>query len=290
MLPYWSDFFEELEFVRGRTKNTVQSYRRDLELYEAFLQKHKDIHYLYAFMKDQGLSERSQARMISSLRTYFRYCESQGRVSPELRSLKLPKIKKTIPKSVSYEEFEKLFEAVKVTEADNKTARNELVLLMLFGLGCRVSELIHIEMKDVELQEGYIRIIGKGNKERLVPLTENLLHRLKDYVHEIRPTLLKDTSVQSLLVNERGKSLSRIDIWRWLSAWSKKAGFKDVVHPHQLRHACATSLLEQGADLRSIQVLLGHTSIQTTQIYTQVSTQKLNKEVDAKHPLSTFKD
>lgn len=290
MLPYWTEFFEELEFVRGRSKNTIQSYRRDLELYEKFQKQHKDIHYLYAFMKGQGLSDRSQARMISSLRTYFKFCESKGKASPELRSLKLPKVKKTIPKSITALEFERLFQGAVVAEDETRTHRNQLVLLLLFGLGCRVSELINIELKDIDLQEGYVRIVGKGNKERLVPLTENLLEGIKNYIESTRPQLLKKVRVNSLLINERGKTLSRIDIWRWLSAWSKKAGFDEVIHPHQLRHACATSLLKQGADLRSIQILLGHTSIQTTQIYTQVKTSRLNKEVDAKHPLSSFKD
>ncbi len=113
---------------------------------------------------------------------------------------------------------------------------------------------------------------------------------MKTYLEEARPSLVKNKTVKTLLVNERGKALSRIDIWRWLAAWSQRAGFTEVVHPHQLRHACATTLLEQGADLRSIQILLGHTSIQTTQVYTQVTTKKLNKEVDAKHPLSHYKD
>lgn len=290
MLTLWSEFFEELEFVRGRSKNTIQSYRRDLELYESFLKEHKDIHYLYAFMKKQGLSDRSQARVISSLRTYFKFLESKGKGASELRSLKLPKVKKTIPKTLSVVQFEKLFQAAKVPQDDNKTLRNQLTLLLLFGLGCRVTELIQIELKDIDLQEGYVRILGKGNKERLAPLTENLLAKVKEFLEEVRPSLIKDKSIKTLLINERGKALSRIDIWRWLAAWSQKAGFKEVVHPHQLRHACATALLEQGADLRSIQILLGHTSIQTTQIYTQVTTSKLNKEVDAKHPLSHYKD
>lgn len=290
MLAYWAEFFEELQFVRGRSLNTIQSYKRDLELYEKFLQQHKDIHYLYAFMKSQGLSDRSQARMVSSLRTYFKFCESKGKPAPELRALKLPKVKKTMPKSITAAEFERLFQAAKVVEDEKKTLRNELTLLLLFGLGCRVTELIQIELKDIDMQEGFIRIVGKGNKERLVPLTDSLLSNVRLYLEDARPSLVKDKSIQTLLINERGKALSRIDIWRWLAAWSGKAGFADAIHPHQLRHACATSLLEQGADLRSIQVLLGHTSIQTTQIYTQVSTAKLNKEVDAKHPLSNYKD
>lgn len=289
MLPLWIKFFEDLEFVRGRSKNTVLSYRRDLELYELFLEEQKDISFVYAFLKKQGLSERSQARFISSLRTYFKFCEFNGHPAPELRSLKLPKVKVGAPKAISVADFERLFQACKVQDSEAKTSRNQLVLLLLFGMGCRVSEMIHVELKDIDLDEGHIRFIGKGNKERLVPLTEKLLGDVKTYIQEYRPQLLKDQSVKSLLVNERGKPMTRIDVWRWFAAWSALAGFSDVIHPHQLRHACATSLLEKGADLRSIQVLLGHSSIQTTQMYTQVQTSKLKQEVDKKHPFSKMK-
>lgn len=289
MLDLWVQFFEDLEFVRGRSKNTVMSYRRDLELYEKFKKEHSDIHYIYSFLKKQGLSDRSQARFISSLRTYLKYCEAQGLAAPELRSLKLPKVKVNVPDTISIKDFEKLYLSVKVESSEEKTKRNELVLLLLFGMGCRVSELINIELKDIDIEEGYIRIIGKGNKERMVPLTEKLLKDVKFYLQNVRPHIVKDESIKNLMVNERGKAMSRIDVWRWFSAWSAKAGFKDPIHPHQLRHACATSLLEKGADLRTIQVLLGHSSIQTTQMYTHVKTSKLKEEVDQKHPFSKIK-
>ncbi len=289
MLPLWIEFFEDLEFVRGRSKNTVLSYRRDLELYEKYLQQHKDIHYIYAFLKKQELSDRSQARFISSLRTYFKFCDQRGLPAPELRSLKLPKVKVAAPKAISLADFERLYQAVKVKDSEPKTARNQLLLLLLFGMGCRVSEIIHVELKDIDLEEGHIRFIGKGNKERLVPLTEKLMLDVKNYLREHRSQLLKDVSVKSLLINERGKPMTRIDVWRWFAAWSSLAGFNDVIHPHQLRHTCATSLLEKGADLRTIQVLLGHSSIQTTQMYTQVKTSKLKEEVDKKHPFAKMK-
>lgn len=289
MLPLWIEFFEDLEFVRGRSKNTVLSYRRDLELYEKYLEQHKDIHYIYSFLKKHGLSDRSQARFISSLRTYFKFCDNNGLPAPELRSLKLPKVKVTAPKAITLAEFEKLFQAVKVQDSEPKTARNQLLLLLLFGMGCRVSELINVELKDIDLEEGHIRFLGKGNKERLVPLTEKLMLDVKNYLRDHRPQLIKDSSIKSLLVNERGKPMTRIDVWRWFAAWSSLAGFPEVIHPHQLRHTCATSLLEKGADLRTIQVLLGHSSIQTTQMYTQVKTSKLKEEVDKKHPFAKLK-
>lgn len=281
MLEFWTDFFEDLEFVRGRTKNTILSYRRDLELYESFKKDHKDIHSIYAFLKQQGLSDRSQARFISSLRTYFKYLESKGRSAPELRALKLPKVKVNVPKILSENEFKRLLCAAQVAPNKEDSQRNQLVLWLLYGLGCRVSELIKIELKDVDLKENHIRLVGKGNKERWVSLTEILLEPVKTYIESVRPQLVKNHTIESLLVSKRGKPLTRIDVWRWFSDWSIKAGFKDTIHPHQLRHACATSLLEQGVDLKSIQVLLGHSSLQTTQMYTQVKTSKLKKEEES---------
>ena len=126
---------------------------------------------------------------------------------------------------------------------------------------------------------------GKGGKERLVPLTDHLAHELKVYLRQVRPHLAKESET-SILINDRGNRPSRVDIWRWLDAWSKKAGFEKTIHPHQFRHGCATALLESGADLRSIQKLLGHSSIQTTQIYTSVSTQKMEETISEHHILA----
>jgi len=161
--------------------------------------------------------------------------------------------------------------------------------LLLFGLGCRVSELIGLNLEDYSQTEKWLKILGKGGKERLVPLTQQLSDGLNEYIRSMREPLLKERS-STLLVNDRGNRPSRVDIWRWLAAWSAKAGFDEPVGPHRFRHGCATALLESGADLRSIQMLLGHSSIQTTQIYTNVTTQNLVKTVDEHHPLSRVKD
>lgn len=287
-LDLWTDFFEDLQFVRGRSRNTVLAYRRDLELFDDFLKRYKELTDIYDFMKERGLSPRSQARVISSIRTYYKFCESQGRKIPPLTSLRPPKVKAALPKALSLEEFQKLFDA-SIVDNPYKTARNQMTLLMLFGLGCRVSELIALDLQDYNETDGWLRVIGKGGKERLVPLTQNLASELKQYLEEVRPKLLKDNT-HSILKNDRGKRPSRVDIWRWLSAWSEKAGFEETVNPHRFRHGCATALLEGGADLRSIQMLLGHSSIQTTQIYTSVSTSKLQEEIDKHHPLSQDTD
>jgi integrase/recombinase XerD len=148
-----------------------------------------------------------------------------------------------------------------------------------------VTELIGLNTSDFNQTERWVKVLGKGNKERLVPLTEVLADHLTHYLKEIRPHLIKESS-PAIFINDRGHRPSRVDIWRWLAAWSHKAGFAEPVSPHRFRHGCATALLESGADLRSIQLLLGHASIQTTQIYTNVTTGTIAKTVDEHHPLS----
>ncbi len=287
MLSYWVEFFEDLQHVRGRSPNTVMAYRRDLELYDLFLQKKRPLPEFFDFMKGNDLSVRSQARVISSIRTYLRYCESKGQRVPELSGLRPPKVKAKLPKILSLEEFDKLMLACETDDAA-KTLRNKVTLLLLYGVGSRVSELIGLDLMDFSSTERWVKILGKGNKERIVPLTDTLAEHVRVYLIESRPLLLKEEkTLPSLLVNDRGHRPSRVDVWRWLAAWSAKAGFSEPVNPHRFRHACATSLLESGADLRSIQMLLGHSSIQTTQVYTSVTAQNLVRTVDEHHPLSS---
>ena len=149
--------------------------------------------------------------------------------------------------------------------------------------------MIGLSLQDFNETGGYLAVIGKGNKQRLLPLTEHLATELKHYLVDARPHL-SDENVHSILINDRGHRPSRVDIWRWLAAWSIKAGFDGPVSPHRFRHGCATALLEAGADLRSIQMLLGHASIQTTQIYTSVTTKNLVETIENHHPLSQMKD
>jgi integrase/recombinase XerD len=292
-LELWVEFFDDLQHIRGRSRNTVMAYRRDLELFDEYADGQTVSHALdipgfYLHMKNRKLSPRSQARVVSSLRTYFKFIESHGLKAPQLRELRAPKVKVGLPKALSPEEFRRLYDACE-TEDAARTARNQITLLLLYGLGCRVSELIGLNLQDYHETDRYLAVLGKGNKERAVPLTEHLNQELKAYLEHARPSLVRETS-GSVLINDRGHRPSRVDIWRWLAAWSLKAGFENPVSPHRFRHGCATALLEAGADLRSIQMLLGHASIQTTQIYTSVTTRNLTETIEQHHPLSQLKD
>ena len=286
MLKLWVEFFEDLQHVRGRSKNTVSAYRRDLTLYEEFKDTKKSIPQFYPFMKEKGLSQRSQARVISSVRTYLKFLERNEIDIPELRDLKLPKVDKKPPEVIGIEDFEKLIVASATAKKPSQVVRNQLLLYMMFGLGLRVSEVTALNLESVKLEEASIVVSGKGGKERVLPLNPKLQNFLVDYIDNHRKDLCFDEKERSLFVNNKSKRPSRVDIWRWMEAWSKKAGFEKTVNPHQFRHACATSLLENGANLRSIQILLGHTSLQTTQMYTSVTRSHLNKVLDESHPFS----
>lgn len=283
MLLY-EEFIRELTFNRRCSIHTVSAYKRDLAYYKEFSQSQQPIQEFYSFLTEKDLSSRSQARILSCVRTYLKFLQSRGHSSIDIKYLTLPKLKNKLPKPLRLEEFQLLW-----TACEDKTPalslRNKLILSFLYGLGCRVSELTAMDVQNFNQTESWISVIGKGDKQRLLPLTELLYKLLLIYLEQSRP-LLSDQKSPCLFFNNRGRRPSRVDIWRWLKVWSLKAGFNEVKNPHSFRHGCATSLLDQGADLISIQKLLGHLSIQTTQIYTSVSSSRLKKAVDEFHPLS----
>ncbi|MFZ4402605.1 MAG: tyrosine-type recombinase/integrase [Pseudobdellovibrionaceae bacterium] len=287
LTPLWIEFFDELQNIRGRSLNTVAAYRRDLEIYLNYKKQNGiTITGFYDFLRQQNLSVRSQARVISSLRTYFKFCEERGLQRPELKDLRPPKVNASLPKALQLDEFEILYKACQ-TQDQAKTYRNELTLLFLYGLGCRVTELIDLNILDYSPTDLTMKIKGKGGKERLVPLSTDLATKLNIYLQLHRLELMKEPS-SAILINDRGRRPSRVDLWRWLAAWSIKAGFAEPINPHRFRHGCATAMLEGGADLRSIQLLLGHASIQTTQIYTNVSTASMTEAIQKHHPFSNL--
>ena len=283
----YEDFLRELQFKEGYSFNTISAYKRDLDYYKSFCKTGQDIMAFPLFLAKKNLSTRSQARVISCVRSYFKFLQRRGHKAKELKYLKLPQTEKKLPRLISHKEFSALWKASEV-KSPHFSLRNQLVLAFLYGLACRVSELVSLNLRDFNETEAWMSVVGKGNKQRLLPLTQNLYDLLRLYLSQSRPLIGRKQS-PPLFFNNRGRRPSRVDIWRWLKAWSLKAGFDEIKNPHSFRHGCATGLLEKGADLRSIQKLLGHFSIQTTQIYTSVRSETLKSVVDEYHPLSQAK-
>jgi integrase/recombinase XerD len=291
--PAISLFLTHVKVEKGLSPNTVSAYQRDLAKFNVFAQKRKltlpgvtrdDLVDFLAGMYREKLESRTVARHLVSMRNFFRFAQVQDLITtdPSL-NLESPKIRRTLPGYLRLEEVERL-----LTQPDAKTSsglRDRAMLEVLYSTGLRVSELIGLRVTDLDAKVGCIRCIGKGDKERIVPAGRKALSMVEKYLREARPKLLGNgVSSQALFVNRRGGSLSRVGVWKILSAYGRRAGLRVALTPHMLRHSFATHLLERGADLRSVQLMLGHADISTTQIYTHVVEERLKQIYKAHHP------
>jgi integrase/recombinase XerD len=290
-----SSFLTHVKVEKGLSSNTVSAYKRDLVKFDAFARKRKlsleaisrdDLVDFLAGLYRQKLESRTVARQLVTLRNFFRFAQIQELISvdPSI-NLESPKIRRTLPGYLRLEEIERLLE-----QPDEKTPlglRDRAMLEVLYSTGLRVSELISLRVSDVDTKVGCVRCIGKGDKERIVPVGRKALVMVEKYLREARPPLCgkgKSASSPTLFVNRRGTSLSRVGVWKILSAYGRRAGLRVAIKPHMLRHSFATHLLERGADLRSVQLMLGHADISTTQIYTHVVEERLKQIYKAHHP------
>jgi integrase/recombinase XerD len=289
-----SSFLTHVKVEKGLSSNTVSAYKRDLEKFEAFTRKRKlsleaisrdDLVDFLAGLYRQKLESRTVARQLVTLRNFFRFAQVQELISADPSiNLESPKIRKTLPGYLRLEEVERLLE-----QPDEKTAlglRDRAILEVLYSTGLRVSELISLRVSDLDAKVGCVRCIGKGDKERIVPTGRKALAMVEKYLREARGQLSSrgKPSSPALFVNRRGGTLSRVGIWKILSAYGRRAGLRMAIKPHMLRHSFATHLLERGADLRSVQLMLGHADISTTQIYTHVVEERLKQIYKAHHP------
>lgn len=287
-------FLDHLKIERHLSPHTVEAYQRDLVHFAKFLSfrqkktlaqtKENDLRHFLAFEFDRGQKARSMARRLSALRRFFRYLnqEKQLQHNPTLR-VELPKLGRALPKFLSLQEIQNLLAQPDLKKAMGQ--RDRAMIELLYASGLRVSELINMQMSDLHLERGYVRVMGKGAKERLVPLGQVASRFLQDYLSMARPQLAKGKSVDTLFLSNRTKAMSRQQFFLLLKAYAKKAGIKKNVSPHLLRHSFATHLLSGGADLRSVQAMLGHSDLATTQIYTHVQTEHL-KKTHSLHPRS----
>ena len=288
-----SSFTTHVRVEKGLSPNTVEAYQRDLAKFQAFAQKRKHslesasrddlVDFLAGLYRDK-LESKTVARHLVTLRNFFRFALTQGLLPADPTvNLESPKIRRNLPGYLRLEEVERL-----LAQPDDKTAlglRDRAMLEVLYSTGLRVSELTGLQVTDLDTKVGCIHCIGKGDKERIVPAGRKAVGIIERYLRLARPKLLpQGVSSPALFVNRRGKALSRVGVWKILSTYGKRAGLRVALTPHMLRHSFATHLLERGADLRSVQLMLGHADISTTQIYTHVVEERLKQIYKAHHP------
>jgi integrase/recombinase XerD len=291
--PWLDQFCDALWLEDGLSRNTLDSYRRDLRLFSEWLQKTRGkgfaaveradvLEYLAHKFRDKA-KPRSAARLVSSLKRFYRYQLREGRIKADpTLEVESPKLPRSLPKSLTEEDVELLLAA---PDAGTPLGlRDRAMLEMLYASGLRVSELVGVGAAQVSQDMGVVRIMGKGSKERLVPLGDEALDWIRRYLEQARPIILDGKRSDALFVTARGAGMTREAFWHLIRRHAARAGLRKPISPHTLRHAFATHLLNHGADLRVVQMLLGHADISTTQIYTHVARERLKQLHQRHHP------
>jgi integrase/recombinase XerD len=293
--PYKNGFKAYLQLERSLSENSVQAYLTDLEKLTAFFILQgwaktpaqvvlTDLQAFIQWIAELGMNQSSQARIISGIRTFYRYCLLEDICTADPTTLlEAPKLRRKLPDVLSYAEIERLIEAIDLSTPEG--TRNKAILETLYSCGLRVSEVVNLRISQLHLDEEFITVIGKGNKERLVPIGDSATKYIRIYYEEVR----KKGPVQKgeediLFLNRRGKRLTRVMIFLIIKDLANKAGINKSISPHTFRHSFATHLVEGGADLRAVQEMLGHESITTTEIYTHLDRDFLRTTLHQYHP------
>jgi integrase/recombinase XerD len=293
--PYKKGFTSWLQLEKSLSDNSVESYLRDVEhftsfLLEAGIEKNpaaitlKDLQQFIKKIAEIGLSATSQARMISGLRSFYKYCllEEIATTDPTVL-LESPKLKRALPDVLSYEEIESIIAQIDLSSPEG--GRNKAILETMYSCGLRVTEAVNLKISQLYLDLGFVRVTGKGDKERLIPIGSSAVKFINIYKNQIRVhTVPQKGNEDILFLNKRGTKLSRVMIFYIIKDLVMKAGIKKIVSPHTFRHSFATHLVEGGADLRAVQEMLGHASITTTEIYTHLDREFLRKTLENFHP------
>ena len=284
-------FIDHLWLEDGLAKNTLESYRLDLSAFSLWLTKQDkqlltvdqaDIQQYLAVRFPQSKA-RSISRLIASLRRFYRYLMRDNKISldPTIQ-IQSPKLPRSLPKSLNEDEVLALLDAPNLNESAG--LRDRAMLELLYACGLRVSELVGVKVTEVSINDGVVRVTGKGSKTRLVPMGEEAVDWISRYLSEARPDILQKRLCDALFVTNRGQAMTRQAFWYLIKRYALLAGINKPMSPHVLRHAFATHLLNHGADLRVVQMLLGHADISTTQIYTHVARERLKQLHSAHHP------
>jgi integrase/recombinase XerD len=290
--PAIARFLDGVWLERGLSPNTLAAYRADLAALGRWLQARErqidktnraDLMEFIAWRVEQGARPRSTARQLSSFRRFFRFLLREGTLRDDpTAQIAMPKIGRSLPKSLAEAEVESLLNAPRVT--DPLGHRDRTMLEVLYATGLRVSELVGLKHSQVNLQQGVLRITGKGNRERMIPLGDEAVHWLVEFMQGPRAEILLDRTTDYLFPTRRGDRMTRQAFWHIIKRYAKKADIDKELSPHTLRHAFATHLLNHGADLRVVQMLLGHSDLSTTQIYTHVARERMKELHAAHHP------
>ena len=293
--PYKKGFKAWLQLEKSLAANSVEAYLRDIDKLTDYLQaadnmvtpqelQLKDLEKFVKWIHELGMTVASQSRIISGLRSFYMYCiiEQIVTVNPTAL-LETPKQKRTLPDTLSFEEIESIIAQIDLSKPEG--GRNKAILETLYSCGLRVTELVNLRLSCLHLDIGFVRVIGKGDKERLVPIGSDAIKYINIYKNEIRVhTTIKPGHEDYLFLNRRGSKLTRVMIFIILKALAKKASIVKSISPHTFRHSFATHLVEGGADLRAVQEMLGHESITTTEIYTHLDRQFLRDNILSYHP------
>jgi integrase/recombinase XerD len=292
---YKKGFKAYLQLEKSLSDNSVEAYLRDIDKLTQYLQEVgsmktpadiqlKDLQQLVKWTSGLGMTASSQARMISGIKSFYKYCLIENISSKDPTTLlDAPKLKRSLPDVLSFEEIDNMLAQIDLSKPEG--GRNKAILETMYSCGLRVTEVVNLKISQLYLDVGFVRVVGKGDKERLVPIGRSAIKYITIYKNDIRVHLpVKQGQEDILFLNNRGSKLSRVMIFLIIKDLVKKAGIKKTVSPHTLRHSFATHLVEGGADLRAVQEMLGHESITTTEIYTHLDREFLRKTLENFHP------
>jgi integrase/recombinase XerD len=293
--PYKKGFKAWLQLEKSLSDNSVEAYIRDIEKFTQYLQEEriekspgsvelKDLQQFIRWITELGMTAGSQARIISGIRSFYKYCllENICQTNPTLL-LETPKLKRALPDTLSFDEIEKIIGTLDLTKPEG--GRNKAIMETMYSCGLRVSELVNLRISGLYTDVGFVKVLGKGNKERLVPIGRSAIKYITIYRKNIRVHIQPKPGDEDILfLNNRGARLSRVMIFYIIKEAAKQAGIKKNISPHTFRHSFATHLVEGGADLRAVQEMLGHESITTTEIYTHLDRTFLRKTLEEFHP------
>lgn len=291
MNEYLDSFYNYLSVIKGLSKNTLESYIRDCSKFVKYLDNlniydfrdvnHSNILDFLDILRKQRAKANTIARHIASIKQFFKYLvlEKVIKIDPT-SNIRTPKLNMALPDILTLNDIEKLLDTPNINT--NIGMRDSTMLEVLYASGIRVSELVNLKIKDLNFELGYIVVFGKGSKERIVPLGKFAIEKLTKYINNIRSSFLRDKTSEYLFLNRNGYNMTRQGFWKILKVHSLKAAINKTITPHTIRHTFASHLLERGADLRTIQLLLGHSDISSTQIYTHIDIKRL-KEIHRQH-------